>query len=86
VWRFPLWEEYTEQISSEIADIKNTGGRPGGAITAGAFLKEFVGDVPWIHLDIAGTASEVPVSYVPHKELPTGVGVRLVLETLRRWV
>ncbi|MFH0882433.1 MAG: leucyl aminopeptidase [bacterium] len=85
VWRLPLWEEYTEQISSEIADIKNTGGRPGGAITAGAFLKEFVNDVPWIHLDIAGTASEVPVSYVPHKELPTGVGVRLVLETLRHW-
>ena len=53
--------------------------------TAGAFLKEFVNDVPWIHLDIAGTASEVPVSYVPHKELPTGVGVRLVLETLRLW-
>lgn len=85
VWRLPLWEEYSEQISSEIADIKNTGGRPGGAITAGAFLKEFVDNVPWIHLDIAGTASEVPVSYVPHKELPTGVGVRLVLETLRRW-
>ncbi len=86
VWRLPLWEEYSEQIFSEIADIKNTGGRPGGAITAAAFLKEFAGDVPWIHLDIAGTASEVPVSYVPHKELPTGVGVRLVLETLRRWV
>jgi leucyl aminopeptidase len=85
VWRFPLWEEYADQIKSEIADIKNTGGRPGGAITAGAFLQEFVGDIPWIHLDIAGTASEVPVSYVPHKELPTGVGVRLILEALRRW-
>ena len=86
VWRLPLWEEYADQIKSEIADIKNTGGRPGGAITAGAFLQEFVGETPWIHLDIAGTASEVPVSYVPHKELPTGVGVRLILETLRRWV
>lgn len=86
VWRLPLWQEYTDQISSEIADLKNTGGRPGGASTAGAFLKEFVGDTLWIHLDIAGTASEVPVSYVPHKELPTGVGVRLILETLRRWV
>jgi len=85
VWELPLWEEYGEQISSEIADIKNTGGRPGGAITAGMFLKEFVEDVPWIHLDIAGTASEVPYSYVPHKELPTGVGVRLLLDLLRRW-
>ncbi len=85
VWRLPLWEEYGEQIKSEVADIKNTGGRPGGAITAAAFLAEFVGDTPWAHLDIAGTASEVPVSYAPHKELPTGVGVRLLLELLRAW-
>ncbi len=85
VWRFPLWEEYTEQISSQIADIKNTGGRWGGAITAGAFLKEFVGDTPWIHLDIAGTANDVSLSYVPNKKLPTGVGVRLLLDFLRRW-
>ena len=85
VWRLPLWNEYSEQIKSEVADIKNTGGRPGGAITAAAFLKEFVGDTPWIHLDIAGTASESPLSYAPHKELATGVGVRLLLEVLKHW-
>jgi len=85
VWELPLWDEYSEQIKSEVADMKNTGGRPGGASTAGAFLKEYVDDVPWVHLDIAGTASEVPVSYVPHKELATGVGVRLLLDFMRRW-
>lgn len=85
VWDFPLWPEYSEQLKSEIADLKNTGGRPGGSITAAAFLREFVDDTPWIHLDIAGTANEVSLSYVPHKELGTGVGVRLMLEVLRRW-
>jgi leucyl aminopeptidase len=56
-WPLPLWDEYREQIDSTIADIKNAGGRPAGAITAGWFLKEFVADeVPWAHLDIAGTA------------------------------
>lgn len=85
VWELPLFEEYTEQISSEIADLKNTGGRPGGASTAAAFLKEFVGDVPWVHLDIAGTASETTTSYTPHKELATGVGVRLMLAFMKKW-
>ncbi len=85
VWRLPLWDEFGDQIKSEVADLKNTGGRPGGTITAGYFLKEFVGDTPWAHLDIAGTASEAPLSYAPHKELPTGVGVRLLLEVLRNW-
>ncbi len=55
-WRLPLGEEYREQIRSDIADIKNTGGRHGGSVTAAMFLKEFVGETPWIHLDIAGTA------------------------------
>jgi leucyl aminopeptidase len=55
-WRLPLYPEYDKQIQSEIADIKNTGGRPGGAVTAGAFLKAFVDGTPWIHLDVAGTA------------------------------
>ncbi|MBD3167734.1 leucyl aminopeptidase [bacterium] len=86
VWRLPLWNDYLKQTKSEVADLKNTGGRPGGAITAGIFLKQFVDDeVPWIHLDIAGTASEGKVSYAPHKELPTGVGVRLLLDLLRSW-
>ncbi|HEV8020517.1 MAG TPA: leucyl aminopeptidase [Candidatus Lustribacter sp.] len=55
-WRLPLYDDFDRQIKSDIADIKNTGGRPGGAETAGAFLQNFVADVPWIHLDIAGTA------------------------------
>jgi len=56
MWRMPLDDEYKEQIRSNIADIMNTGGRWGGAITAAMFLKEFAEDTPWIHLDIAGTA------------------------------
>jgi leucyl aminopeptidase len=56
MWRLPLDDEYKEQIRSTIADIMNTGGRSGGAITAAMFLKEFAEDTPWIHLDIAGTA------------------------------
>jgi leucyl aminopeptidase len=74
-WRLPLFEDFTTQIKSDIADLKNTGGRAGGAETAGAFLKEFVGDVPWIHLDIAGVAyldAESPFS----AKGPTGTPVR----------
>jgi len=85
VWRMPLWKEYLRQLKSEIADIKNTGGRQGGACTAAVFLKQFVDKTPWVHLDIAGTAFNVPLSYVPGKETPTGVGVRLILEFLRHW-
>jgi len=55
-WPMPIYEEYTEQMRSEIADMVNTGGRPAGACTAAAFLKEFAGDLPWAHLDVAGTA------------------------------
>ena len=54
-WRLPIEDEYREQIVSQIGDIKNTGGRYGGAITAAMFLKEFAGDTPWMHLDIAGS-------------------------------
>jgi len=56
VWQLPLFEEYYELIRSQIADIKNIGGRAGGAITAGKFLEQFVGTTPWVHLDIAGPA------------------------------
>ena len=56
MWRLPVDEEYREMIKSNIADIVNSGGRWGGAVTAAMFLKEFVGDTPWMHLDIAGTA------------------------------
>ena len=54
VWELPLYDEYKEQIKSKVADIKNTGGRNAGSITAGLFLREFVGDTPWIHVDMAG--------------------------------
>ena len=56
LWRLPLDQEYTKQLKSEIADLSNVGKKDGGAITAAAFLKEFVGETPWAHLDIAGTA------------------------------
>ena len=58
VWRFPLDQEYDDQIKSDVADIKNTGGRPAGSITAAKFIQRFVGDVPWAHLDIAGVMSK----------------------------
>ena len=55
-WQLPLWDEYRKQLDSPTADLQNVGGRPGGSITAAAFLKEFVGEAKWAHLDIAGTA------------------------------
>jgi leucyl aminopeptidase len=55
-WQLPLWQEFRKQLDSPTADLQNVGGRPGGSITAGCFLSEFVDDVPWAHLDIAGTA------------------------------
>ena len=57
MWRLPLPDRLREQLKSEIADMRNTGDRYGGALTAGLFLKEFVGDTPWVHVDIAGPAS-----------------------------
>lgn len=82
VWRLPLWEEYREQLRSQVADIKNTGGRPAGVITGAWFLREFVGDVPWAHLDIAGAAwAETEGPYQPKGA--TGVGVRLLTEWVR---
>ncbi len=84
VWQLPLWQEYGELIKSDIADIKNAGGRPAGTITAGYFLKEFAGDIPWAHLDIAGTAwTDRNKPYVPKGA--SGVGVRLLVEMLEKW-
>jgi leucyl aminopeptidase len=56
IWQMPMYEQYKEQNKSDVADIKNTGGRLAGAVTAAQFLAEFVGDTPWVHLDIAGTS------------------------------
>jgi leucyl aminopeptidase len=74
-WRLPLYDDYDRQIKSDIADIMNTGGRPAGAETAAAFLQNFVADVPWIHLDIAGTAYRDKESTYMAKG-PTGTPVR----------
>jgi len=84
VWELPLWEEYDELIKSDIADVKNVGGRPAGTIIGGAFLKKFVGEYPWVHLDIAGPVwTEKDKPYIPKGA--TGVGVRLVVQLLREW-
>ena len=78
-WPMPTFDDYKELFKSEIADFSNTGGRPAGAITAALFLKEFSGDLPWVHLDIAGTAwAEDAKPYQPKGA--TGVGVRTLVE------
>ncbi|MGV3719372.1 MAG: leucyl aminopeptidase family protein, partial [Actinomycetota bacterium] len=74
-WRLPLFPEYREQIRSEIADLKNSGGRPAGAITAAWFIREFVGDTPWVHLDIAGSSQyDKRKPWAPAGPTGTGVG------------
>jgi leucyl aminopeptidase len=79
-WPLPLFDEYTDQIKGDTADIKNSGGRYGGALTAGAFLKEFT-DYPWVHLDIAGTAyGKKGNVYTPKGA--TGTPSRLLVEFL----
>jgi leucyl aminopeptidase len=79
VWPLPVFDDYQEQLKSEIADFTNTGGRPAGAITAAMFLKEFTGGLPWAHLDIAGTAwAEDSKPFMPKGA--TGVTVRTLAE------
>jgi leucyl aminopeptidase len=81
-WHLPLFDDYKDLIKSDVADIKNTGGRPAGAITAAMFLKEFAEEFPWVHLDIAGTAySESDLGYIPKG--PTGVPVGMFVEFVR---
>jgi leucyl aminopeptidase len=77
VWRMPLGPEYDKQIDSQFADMKNTGGRHGGSITAAQFLQRFVDDTPWAHLDIAGTAMGAPKSDI-NQSWGSGFGVRLL--------
>lgn len=82
VWQMPLYEEYKDYIKSEAADIKNSGGKNGSLVTAGYFLKEFAGDTPWVHLDIAGTAwNDKDKPYIPKGA--TTIGVRLLLNFLK---
>ena len=82
VWQLPMWEEYSEDIKSKVADVKNMGsGRLSGTVAGAVFLKEFVGDMPWVHLDIAGTAwQDKDQPYVPGGG--SGVGVRLLTSLL----
>ncbi|MDR3088584.1 MAG: leucyl aminopeptidase [Desulfobulbaceae bacterium] len=82
LWPLPLHPAYKKQIKSDIADIKNVGGRPGGSCTAAAYLHHFVGDTPWAHIDIAGTAwNFTEKEYIPKG--PSGFGTRLLLEFIR---
>jgi leucyl aminopeptidase len=81
IWQMPMFEEYKEQNKSDVADIKNTGGRYAGAITAAQFLAEFAGDTPWVHLDIAGTnITEKERGYLGKGA--TGVPVRTLVNFL----
>ena len=78
IWPMPMHDGYKEQLKSDVADIKNVGGRFAGAITAAQFLAEFVGDTPWLHLDIAGTSlSEKEQNY--RVKGATGVPVRTLV-------
>lgn len=85
VWQMPLVDEYRELMKSEIADLKNTGGRYGGACTAAAFLEAFVGGMPWAHLDIAGTAWVDRPARAYQVKGATGVGVRLLTQVLQEY-
>ena len=78
LWRMPLPAAYDKQIESAAADVKNTGGRPGGSITAALFLQRFVNGLPWAHLDIASTAWKKPSTVPTLPEGATGYGVRLL--------
>jgi leucyl aminopeptidase len=83
-WSMPLWSEHRKAVASEVADVKNAAGREASSSTAAAFLAAFVGDTPWAHLDIAGTGwTAKPGPTQPRGA--TGVGVRLVVEALRKW-
>jgi len=87
VWQLPLYDEYEKQIKSDVADVKNIGGKWAGAITAALFLKKFLPEdkeLKWVHLDIAGTAIlEEALPYSPKGG--SGVGVRLLIEFLKNW-
>lgn len=84
VWELPIWDEYRECMKSTIADVQNSYGRPAGTITAGAFLENFIGDYPWVHVDIASVDVErAGRPYIP-KGI-TGIGLRLLTDMLYNW-
>ncbi len=82
VWEMPLFEEYKEYLKSDIADIKNYGGKNGSLVASAYFLYEFADHMPWVHLDIAGTAwVEKDKPYMPKGA--SGIGVRLILGLIK---
>jgi leucyl aminopeptidase len=86
-WQLPMFDEYREQIKSDYADLKNSGGRPAGTITAGWFLREFVGGWPWVHLDVAGTAygdGKLPYLTRGATGVPTRLFVQWVMDRAAR--
>ena len=86
VWELPLWREYGEAMKGDFSDLKNiSGDGEAGTITAAAFLKEFVGNTPWVHLDIA-SVDHVEGETGYFCKGPTGKGVRLVASFLKEWV
>jgi leucyl aminopeptidase len=85
-WQLPLWDEYREMVKSEVADVKNLAGSPGGSVTAGAFLAHFAGDFPFAHLDIAGTAWVDKPTKPSQVAGGTGAGVQIVVQYLRTLV
>ena len=89
MWELPLWVDCDEIIKSDVADVKNVGGKTAGAIAAAVFLKNFGGGLPRAHLDIAGVAWVEPAPESPKREyLPKGAsgwGVRLLVRMLRDW-
>jgi len=82
VWPLPLWDDYFSQIKSDIADLKNSGGRTGGAITAALFVKQFVGDTLWAHFDLAGVGWNTDTTRPDLAKGSTGFGVRLLISYL----
>ncbi|HWR82120.1 MAG TPA: leucyl aminopeptidase, partial [Candidatus Deferrimicrobium sp.] len=84
VWELPIWDEHREQMKSSIADLVNSGGKPAGTIAAASFLERFVGEWPWVHIDIAFVDVEPKGKpYVPKGA--TGFGLRLLVELLSNW-
>jgi len=84
IWELPLWNEFAEQMKSPVADLKNSGGKPSGTLAASSFLKKFVKDWPWAHIDIAYCDVEPSGKpYVPKG--PTGFGIRLLVDLLCHW-
>jgi leucyl aminopeptidase len=84
LWPMPLYDEYTDQIRSDVAALKNTGGRPGGACTAAAFLKAFAAETPWAHLDIAPVAN-ITKARPDLNRGATGFGTRILIELAESW-